>query len=156
MLRPSIRPTISRFRKNLVKPYYPPGSLGNNTMRCFLAVAAALHALFMVAELFPWSLPFLLKRASRKLPPVDAKFPDDKFSEEQRKIVVAIVHNAAIYNGIICGGLLWAAFAGSQGHDVARVMLLGATAAGIFGAVTLRNPVPALQAAVGIAGLFII
>src|SRR5438270_7495151 len=120
-------------------------------MRWFLIAAAALHAFFMVAELFPWSFPFLLKQASRKLPPVDAKLPDNKFSEEQREIVIAIVHNAAIYNGIICGGLLWAAFAGSQGHDVARVMLMGAAAAGIFGAVTLKNPVPALQAAVGIA-----
>ena len=125
-------------------------------MRWFLIAAAALHAFFMVAELFPWSFPFLLKQASRKLPPVDAKFPDDRFSEEQREIVIAIVHNAAIYNGIICGGLLWAAFVGNQGHDVARVMLMGAAAAGIFGAVTLKNPVPALQAAVGIAGLFII
>jgi hypothetical protein len=126
----------------------------------YLRVAAALHAFFMVAELFPWSFPFLLKLASRKLPAdprfVDPGFPDAKFTKEQRETVIAIVHNAAIYNGILCGGLLWAASAGSQGHDVARVMLLGATAAGIFGAVTLKNPVPALQAAVGIAGLLII
>ena len=129
-------------------------------MRFFLFVAALLHALFMGAELFPWPLPLLLKIASKKLPAdprfADARFPDAKFSKEQRELVAVIVRNAGIYNGIVCGGLLWAAFAWPQGHDVARVMLLGAVAAGVFGTVTLKSPVTALQAAVGIAGLFII
>jgi len=119
-------------------------------MNYFLGGAAALHALFMGAELFPWRLPLLLKIASKKLP------AGEGFTEKQSDLVAAIVHNAGIYNGIICGGLLWASFAGSQGHDVARVMLLGAAVAGIFGTITLKSLPTALQAAVGIAGLFII
>jgi uncharacterized membrane protein len=67
-----------------------------------------------------------------------------------------IVHNAGSYNGIVCGGLFWAAFGGSQCHDVARVMLLGAAAAGIFGTATLKSPATALQVLVGKAGLFMI
>ncbi len=126
-------------------------------MRYFLTAAALLHAVFMGAELFPWRVPLLLRVASKKLPS-DPKYtlPDAKFTDEQRRLVAAIVHNAGVYNGIVCGGLLWAAFAGSQGHDVARVMLLGATAAGIFGTATLKSPVTALQALVGIAGLFML
>jgi len=126
-------------------------------MHYFLAGAASLHALFMGAELFPWQAPMLLGKAIKKLS-LDPQFSpsDAKFTEKQQKLVAAIVHNAGIYNGIVCGGLLWAAFAGSQGHDVARVMLLGAAAAGIFGTATLKSPFTALQAVVGILGLFII
>ena len=117
-------------------------------MRYFLIAAAVLHAGFMEAELFQWRFPLLLRLASEKLSP--------GFTDEQQGLVATIVHNAGIYNGILAGGLLWAALPGIQGHDVARVMLLGAAAAGIFGTITLRSPVPAVQAAVGIAGLYLV
>ena len=119
-------------------------------MRYFLIAAAVLHAGFMAAELFPWRFPLLLRMASKKLS------PGAGFTDEQQSLVATIVHNAAIYNGIVAGGLLWAALPGIQGHDVARVMLLGAAAAGIFGTITLRSPVPAVQAAFGIAGLYLV
>jgi len=35
-------------------------------------------------------------------------------------------------------------------------MLLGAAVAGIFGTVTLKSPIPAVQAAVGIVGLLLV
>ena len=118
-------------------------------MSWFLIGAAGLHLLFMAAELFPWSLPVLLRVASKKLP------DGEPFTATQRKLVATIVHNAAIYNGIVAGGLLWAAFGGSSATGVARVMLMGAAVAGVFGTATLKSPVTAVQALVGIIGLFL-
>ena len=123
-------------------------------MRSFLVVAALIHVAFMLAELFPWRIPLLLGFASKKLPVLNAK--GDRFTDLQLPLVAAIVHNAGIYNGIVAGGLVWAAISGSPLDDVARVMLCGAAVAGVFGAVTLKNPVPLVQALVGIVGLFLV
>lgn len=128
-------------------------------MRGFLIVVAAVHVLFAVCELFPWSSPLLLGVVSKKLPDLPGDVRDTvgrKWSALQKPLVATIVHNAGIYNGIVAGGLTWAAVAGDAGRDVARVMLAGATAAGIFGTATLRSPVTAVQAVLGIAGLFLL
>lgn len=117
-------------------------------MKWFLIAAAGLHALFMIAELFPWSFPKLLQATSKKLP------KGEPFTAAQQNLVATVVHNAGIYNGILAGGLLWAALGGAT--DVACVMLMGAAVAGVFGAVTLKSPVPAVQAAFGIIGLILI
>ena len=123
----------------------------------YLILAAGLHVFFMIAELFPWRLPLLLGLVSKKLPNLSEVPPDDKpFTDKQRALVATIVHNAGIYNGIVAGGLLWAAFGGASATDVARVMLSGAAVAGIFGTITLKSPVTAAQAAVGILGLILI
>ena len=117
-------------------------------MDYFLAAVAGLHLLFMVAELLPWRLPMALKAASKPL------HPEARFTEDQLKLVSMIVHNAGIYNGIVAGGLLWAAFPTNNGYDVARVMLIGAIVAGIFGTITLKSWPTALQAVAGIICLF--
>jgi putative membrane protein len=121
-------------------------------MRWFLLAVAALHALFMIFELFPWELPVLLRLLSenKKL----LKGP--AFTEDQRKLVARIVQNAGVYNGIVAGGLFWAAYAGQSATDVARILLIGAAVAGVFGAVTLKSAVPAVQALAGVIGLFIV
>jgi uncharacterized membrane protein len=112
--------------------------------------AGALHAVFMVCELFPWSLPVLLRLASKKLPEKEAFTPD------QQALVATIVHNAGIYNAIVAGGLFWAAFSGDSATDLAHVLLIGAAVAGIFGTVTLKSPLTAIQALVGIIGFFLV
>jgi putative membrane protein len=118
------------------------------TMKLFLIAAGLLHLSFMLLELFPWSWPLVARRSSKKLPP---------FNPEQQHLVKVIVQNAGIYNGIVAGGLFFAAFAGSSATDVARVMLIGAAVAGTFGALTLKPPyVPAIQALVGIVGLCLV
>ena len=117
-------------------------------MRPFLFIAAGLHAAFMICELFP-SVPVLLGIVSKKLPKLP---PDNKpFTPQQQELVATIVRNAGLYNGIVAGGLLWATCGGHP--DVAHVMLVGAVVAGTFGTVTLKSPVPAVQAIVGIIGL---
>lgn len=128
-------------------------------MRAFLIVVAAVHAIFMLCELFPWSSPLLLRVVSKKLPdlPPDVREPAGrKWSTRQKPLVATIVQNAGIYNGIVAGGLLWAAMAGDAGRDVARVLLAGAAVAGIFGTATLKSPVTAVQAILGIAGLLLL
>ena len=116
---------------------------------------ASLHALFMICELFPWRLPVLLRMVSKKLP----KLPHPErgpFTDAQQKLVANIVHNAGIYNAIVAGGLFWAAFGGDAAIDLARVMLIGAAVAGVFGTATLKSPLTAVQALVGIIGLFLV
>jgi len=114
-------------------------------MKCFLIVAGLLHVFFLLAELFPWHWPLLASGVSKGV----------EFSKEQKLLVKAIVQNAGIYNGIVAGGLFFAAYAGSSASDVARVMLAGAAVAGIFGALTLKPPyLPAIQALMGVAGLY--
>jgi uncharacterized membrane protein len=88
---------------------------------------------------------------------VSKKLPaGNTFTPHQRKLVATIVHNAGIYNGILAAGLAWAALTGESAHDVARVLLAGATVAGLFGTVTMRSAPTAVQAALGIIGLLII
>jgi putative membrane protein len=129
-------------------------------MKWFLIVAALLHLSFMIGELYPWSVPVSLKVASKTLEkfPLDeplTKAQKDRF-DAQQELSATIVHNAGIYNGILAGGLFWAAYAGLAATDVALVILVGAVVAGIFGTATLKSPATALQAAVGIVGLILV
>jgi len=119
----------------------------------WLLVAAAIHAAFALAELFPWPQPILLGIASAKLPDLGH---GRQWTPAQQPIVATIVHNAGIYNAILAGGMLWAAWEGEPGRDTGRVLLLGAAAAGIFGTATLRSLPTAIQAVVGIAGFIML
>jgi putative membrane protein len=126
-------------------------------VKWFLYGAGAVHGLFMVLELFPWSFPILLKIVSKKLPALTQETEKEKkWTDAQQSLVATIVHNAGIYNGILAGGLFWAAWAGAPARDVAAVLLVGATVAGIFGTVTLKSPATGFQALVGAAGCFVL
>ena len=118
--------------------------------------AAALHTAFMLGELFPWSNPFLLRRFGGKLP----KGEQFNAGSDQLRLVANVVKNAGIYNGILAGGLFWAAATIDADIAVAtavgRVLLLGAGFAGLFGTVTMKSWVTALQAVVGFGGFFLI
>ena len=117
-------------------------------MKPFMLVAGLLHAGFLFAEMFPWSNPYLLRRVSPNF------LGTASFSVCELRLVSLIVHNAGIYNGIVAGGLFWAA-SGKGSLDVARVMLIGAVVAGVFGAATI-SPLTAVQALVGIVGLVLL
>ena len=119
-------------------------------MNWFLLIVAALHIGFAVCELVPWRMPVLLLLASRKLP------GGGQWTDAQRTLVATVVHNAGIYNAILAAGLLWAALGRDPSGNVARVLLAGAAAAGLFGTATMKSPLTALQALLGLAGLFLI
>lgn len=124
-------------------------------MKLFLLAVALLHGLFMLAELLPPEKPLLLDKISSKLP---KQASGEAFTEPQLKLVAKIVQNAGIYNSIIAGGLLWAALTGDLlgATAVAKVILIGAAVAGLFGTLTLRSPLTALQALAGIAGFLLV
>jgi hypothetical protein len=126
---------------------------GGIAMKPFLFVVAALHAGFTVCELFPWPLPVLLKVASTKLPDLS---DGNKWTSPQRQLVATIVHNAGIYNAILTGGFVWAALTIPVAHEMAQFLLAGAVVAGVFGTVTLKTFVPAIQAIFGGIGLILL
>jgi putative membrane protein len=119
-------------------------------VRSFLVIVAALHAFFLIAELFPWSCPTALRLATKKLP------AGELFTTAQEKLVAGVIHNAGIYNGIVAGGMLFSALNWPSAVDVAIVMLVGATVAGVFGLATLKSPLAAVQAVFGVIGLVLI
>jgi uncharacterized membrane protein len=110
-------------------------------MRIFIIAVAALHGAFMLAEFFPWENPYLLKAVSQKLP------EGESLSVVQRKLVATIVHNAGIYNAILAGGLAWAASTSNlpSATGVSEVLLIGAGVASLFGTLTLKSPLTAIQ-----------
>jgi len=116
-------------------------------MKWFLVAVGALHTLFMLAELFPWSFPTLLQKVSARLP------AGEQWTDRQQRLVATVVHNAGIYNGVLAGGLFWAAWFGDPARDLARVLLVGVVIVGVFGTVTLRSWPTAIQALLGIAGV---
>lgn len=118
-------------------------------MTILLFGLALLHLGFMLAELFPWSMPFAVKQTLTRLPSVESLSP------VQTELIANVVRNVAIYNGIVAGGLFYAAAAGTSAIDVARVLLIGAAAAGIFGTVTLKSVLPALQALIALVGCYL-
>jgi hypothetical protein len=119
-------------------------------MTWFLYGAAALHGAFAIAEIFPWPFPLLLGKLSRKLP------GGHQWTPPQQALVATIVHNAGIYNAVIAAGLVWAAMSGDSARDVAQVLFAGAAVAGVFGTATLKSPVTALQALVGMVGVALV
>jgi len=119
-------------------------------LQAVLYLAVVVHAAFMLAELFPFPTPLLLKVVGEKW------CPGQPFLGKQHDLVANIVRNAGIYNGIVAGGLLWAALSGNLTGDLARAMLTGALVAGLFGAITLKTWIPLIQAAFGIVGLFLV
>jgi putative membrane protein len=126
-------------------------SIDEVKMKWYLAGVAALHVLFMVCEMYPWRLPILLRKAS------ESRLPGYQWADPPLPFVATIVHNAGIYNGILAGGLFWAAFVrGGPADDVARVLLAGATVAGVFGTVTLKSWPTAVQALLAIVGLLLL
>lgn len=119
-------------------------------MNWIIAVVAALHAIFCLSEIFPWPFPILLQKISEK------HLREQTWGVAQQKLVVSIVQNAGIYNGILAGGLFWAAYAGDEALDTARVLLIGAIVAGIFGALTLKSWPSAVQAIFGLIAIVLV
>jgi uncharacterized membrane protein len=121
-------------------------------MEWFLGFVALVHVGFTFCEMYPWKFPILLRKATEQKLPKGYEWKDPPLP-----LVATIVHNAGIYNAILAGGLFWAAFVpGGPARDVARVLLLGATAAGLFGTATLKSWPTAVQALLGIIGFALV
>ena len=110
---------------------------------------AALHAGFMIGELFPWENPWIMVLVLQKWPlPLD-------LSDDERHFVSMVVHNAGIYNGIVAVGLFVAASVGAAALPIQIALLTGGIVAGLFGFATLTKATIA-QAVLGAIALVIV
>lgn len=106
-------------------------------MQVLVVLVAALHAYFLVLEMFLWTKP-----AGRQAFGLDREFA------EQTKALAA---NQGLYNGFLAAGLLW----GLVSDDAPTLIffLCCVIVAGVYGALTVGNKILVVQALPGIVAL---
>ena len=101
-------------------------------------LVAAMHAWFMVLEMFLWTRP--IGRKTFGLAP--------EFAEATKTLAA----NQGLYNGFLVAGLLWGVIAASSaaaapaGFTIECFFLACVIAAGVFGAVTVGRKILFVQA----------
>ena len=100
-----------------------------------VAVVAALHAFFLVLEMFLWDKPLGLKIFRNSI-------------EKARDSAVAAA-NQGLYNGFLAAGLLWGLFHPNPGFafQLKIFFLLCVIVAGVYGAATVSRRILYVQAA---------
>ena len=105
-----------------------------------IGVVAALHAYFMVLEMFLWTRP----AGQRAFGP----------TLEQAQASKVLAANQGLYNGFLAAGLVWGLLAGPQAVAVKAFFLSCVVIAGLYGGFTASRKIlfiQALPAAVGLA-----
>jgi uncharacterized membrane protein len=126
-------------------------------MQWYIIFVGIIHTIFGFCEMYPWSNPILLKKASANLKSEDNTGEKDlKFTGDRQELVATIVHNTGIYNIILAFCLFWAAFRGNSVSEASFALLVGVSIAGLFGTATLKSSVTAFQAVIGIIGAVLI
>jgi len=95
-----------------------------------VGLVAALHAWFLVLEMFLWTKPI-----GRKTFGLDPEFADET------RVLAA---NQGLYNGFLVAGLVWGLAA--QRYDVMVFFLACVVVAGVFGAATVSVRILFVQA----------
>ncbi|MEV8095330.1 DUF1304 domain-containing protein [Kitasatospora sp. NPDC085879] len=105
-----------------------------------VGLVAALHAYFLVLEMFLWERP-----PGRKLSGFDAALA---------RATAPLAANQGLYNGFLAAGLVWGLIAADPvGHD-AQVFFLGCVVvAGLYGAATANRRILLAQALPGAVAL---
>lgn len=103
------------------------------------AVVAALHALFLVLEMFLWDTP-AGHRVFKLRPP---------FAKESR----ALAANQGLYNGFLAAGLAYSLWLGAAGLPMREFLLCCVIVAGVFGAATASRTILMIQALPGAVAL---
>lgn len=105
-----------------------------------VALVAALHAYFLVLEMFLWTAP-----RTRAAFGTTAEFA------EQSKTLAA---NQGLYNGFLAAGLVWGLIADDPAGFAFRVFFLACViVAGIYGAATASRRILLIQALPGALAL---
>jgi putative membrane protein len=105
-----------------------------------IGLVAALHAWFMVLEMFLWDKPLGLRAFGQTL--------------EQAQASKVLAANQGLYNGFLAAGLVWGLTAGPGGLAVKVFFLACVVVAGIYGGFTANRKIlfiQALPAAIGLA-----
>lgn len=95
-------------------------------------LVAALHAYFLVLEMFLWDKP-----AGRKAFGLTPEFA------AETKVLAA---NQGLYNGFLAAGLIWGLLQGAAGGPVKVFFLACVIVAGVFGAATASRKILFIQA----------
>ena len=93
-------------------------------------LVAALHAYFLVLEMFLWTRPLGLK-TFRNTP-------------EKAEVTRVLAANQGLYNGFLAAGLLYAAITGSR--EFALFFLACVVVAGLYGAYSVNKRIFLVQA----------
>jgi putative membrane protein len=99
-------------------------------------IVAALHAYFLVLEMFLWTTPVGQKTFKR--------------TAEQQIETKSLAQNQGLYNGFLAAGLVWSYWAG---YDVRVFFLVCVVVAGVYGAITAARSILFVQAIPGAAAL---
>jgi putative membrane protein len=111
-----------------------------------VALVAALHAFFLILEMFLWDKPLGLK-VFRNTP-------------EKAEIMKVLAANLGLYNGFLAAGLIWGLVHGNPAFafQIKAFFLLCVIVAGVYGAATVSSRiliVQALPAAIALLALFL-
>ena len=111
-----------------------------------VTLVAALHAYFLILEMFLWDKPLGLK-TFRNTP-------------EKAEITKVLAANQGLYNGFLAAGLVWGLVHGNPAFafQIKVFFLLCVIVAGAYGAATVSTRiliVQALPAALALAALFL-
>ena len=107
-------------------------------------IVAALHAYFLVLEMFLWRTPLGLRT-----------FRMTKEAAESSAVLAA---NQGLYNGFLAAGLIWGlvAYGVAAGRPILTFFLLCVIVAGIYGAVTVSRRILFVQAGPAIVALVLV
>ena len=111
-----------------------------------VALVAALHAFFLVLEMFLWTKPLGMK-VFRNTP-------------EKAEITKVLAANQGLYNGFLTAGLVWGLVHGNPAFafQIKMFFLLCVIVAGAYGAATVSTRillVQALPAALALIALYL-
>jgi len=111
-----------------------------------VALVAALHAYFLILEMFLWDKPVGLKT-----------FRNTPEKAEMTKVLAA---NQGLYNGFLAAGLIWGLLHGNPAFafQIKVFFLICVIVAGAYGAATVSTRilvVQALPAAIALVALFL-
>ena len=111
-----------------------------------VVLVAALHAYFLILEMFLWDKPLGLKTFRNTL--------------EKAEITKVLAANQGLYNGFLVAGLIWGLVQGNPAFafQIKVFFLLCVIVAGAYGATTVSTRiliVQALPAAIALVALFL-
>ena len=97
-----------------------------------IALVAALHAYFLVLEMFLWDKPAGLRA-----------FGHSREAAAASKVLAA---NQGLYNGFLAAGLIWGLSMGEAGLEVKLFFLICIVVAGVYGGLTASRKILYIQA----------
>ena len=102
-----------------------------------VVVVAVLHIGFLVLEMFFWDHPFGRKRF--------------RMTPEYSRASASLAANQGLYNGFLAAGLIWGLVTGDASTKL--FFLVCVVIAGIYGGLTTRRSILAIQALPGLLAL---